>query len=151
MTTNETAVWQRIETWIVSLVAVFTSAAAYVMDWNVTHIYNSAWPAHAKFHNGQTMSMGLLLGISALVYLWHNADASGRFATAVLLAALYWVTQASAILYPGAATIDPEFKATSVWQVAGFPVQILVDIAALSLLGLAVFIRSRRVRTLAPR
>ena len=63
---------RRPETWLVSLVALFTSCAAYVMDWNVTHIYNPNWPPHAKFHNGQTMSMGLLLGLLGLWFVWRR-------------------------------------------------------------------------------
>ena len=138
------SVARRPETWLVSLVALFTSCVAYVMDWNITHIYNPAWPPHAKFHNGQTMSMGLLLGLLGLWFVWRRPDEPGRFTAALLFTGLYRVTQASATPYPGAATIDPQFRATAVWQVGGIPVQILVDIVALALLGFAAMIHARR-------
>ena len=134
----------RVETWIVSVVALFTATAAYVMDWNATHIYNPLWPPHAKFHNGQTMSMGLLLGLLALWFVWRRPGDGARFRIALIFAALYWVTQASAVLYPGTATIDPEFKATMAWEVAGVPIQLLVDATMLALLGTALALRVRR-------
>jgi hypothetical protein len=93
----------------VSLVACFTTFAAYMADWNETHIYNPRWPAHAKFHNGQTMSMGLALGLSSLYYLYRPQYNKDSVFTAALLPSIYFVTQASAILYPGSAWIDPEF------------------------------------------
>ena len=113
-----------LETWLVTAVALFTSVSAYVMDWNVTHIYNPRWPPHAKFHNAQTMSMALLLGVLALLLLWRPGNHEPfRFRVALTFAGLYWVTQASATLYPGTATIDPEFKSRMAWQWAGAPIQ----------------------------
>ncbi len=41
-------------------------------DWNATHIYNPLWPPHAKFHNAQTMTIAVLLGVSGLVFLWRR-------------------------------------------------------------------------------
>ncbi|KAJ6507093.1 hypothetical protein C8R45DRAFT_817122 [Mycena sanguinolenta] len=96
---------------LISLVALATSTGCYMADWNETHIYNPTWPPHVKFHNGQTMSMGALLGICTLWYLWVPIDIEAgahakdkiplvarceaklaRLRTAVLFGALYWVT-----------------------------------------------------------
>ncbi|KAK8207139.1 hypothetical protein IWZ01DRAFT_355202 [Phyllosticta capitalensis] len=57
---------------LLTLVALMTSTACYIADWNESHIYNHTWPGHAKFHNGQTMSMGLLLGVAALYYIYRE-------------------------------------------------------------------------------
>lgn len=75
------------------------------LDWNETHIYNPNWPGHARFHNGQTMSMGVCLGIGTL---WKTFLANNdRLLTASVFASMYYVTQASAIFYPGSTAYDP--------------------------------------------
>jgi len=47
---------------IFTAIGVSLPLAAHAADMNRTHIYNPRWPRHAKFHNGQTLSMSLLLG-----------------------------------------------------------------------------------------
>jgi hypothetical protein len=112
-------------------VSLVTSAGPYIFDWNETHIYNTLWMPHCKFHNGQTMSMGLLLGVLTIWYTFRSVpyptavnesqgDSKAALTacllnqkrredinTAAILAALYWVTQGSAIFYPGSRMIDP--------------------------------------------
>ncbi|MCJ1471777.1 hypothetical protein MMC13_000418 [Lambiella insularis] len=81
-------------------------------DFNETHVLNPRWPPHARFHNGQTMSLGLLLGAASLYYAYRPVPAAAKadsLFTAALLASLYWVAGLSAILYPGTAWVDPEF------------------------------------------
>ncbi|EXJ60963.1 hypothetical protein A1O7_05116 [Cladophialophora yegresii CBS 114405] len=115
-----------------TLVSLNTMLSPYLADWNVTHVKNPNWPPHARFHNGQTMSMGLCLGVLTAYFTWRpafsitrssGARAAGADAgddgtgmteresvtIAALLGALYWVTALSAILYPGTAWVDPEF------------------------------------------
>jgi hypothetical protein len=97
---------------LLTFVALFTSTSAFIADWNETHIYNTRWPPHAKFHNGQTMSMGFSLGAIALYYLWRPLKAESakdNLNTVMIFASLYWVTQLSAILFPGTMFRDPEF------------------------------------------
>ncbi|KAI0744098.1 hypothetical protein C8Q80DRAFT_1184964 [Daedaleopsis nitida] len=112
---------------VLTIVALVTSFGGYIADWNDSHIYNPIWTGHAKFHNGQTMSMGLLLGFTALWYLYasstatapahaktlsaeakatRKAAAKANLRTAVLLDSLYWITQASAYFYPGVTAFD---------------------------------------------
>jgi hypothetical protein len=83
---------------------------------NETHIYNPSWPPHAKFHNGQTMSMGAGLAAMALWQLWraHDSPAAARQAldAASLAASMYWLTATSALAYPGAKAVDPPGTAT---------------------------------------
>jgi uncharacterized membrane protein len=63
--------------------------------------------------NGQTMSMGLCLGLLTAYYTWRGkptleVERSDIF-TAGILGGLYWITGLSAILYPNTLFIDPEF------------------------------------------
>ncbi|MFE1174396.1 DUF6640 family protein [Streptomyces sp. NPDC058773] len=120
---------------MLSLVAVFTGVSPYVADWNATHVLNPLWPAHARFHNGQTMAMGTLLALATLYFVWRRrGDADSSLRAAVVLAGLYWVSQAAAILYPGAAYFDPQFDKPGMY-VAGLPVQAVIEIAALALIA----------------
>jgi hypothetical protein len=121
---------------LVSLVAVVTIVSPYIADWNATHIYNPRWPPHAKFHNAQTMLMGVALGACALLFTWREGrDARTRFHAALLFAGLYWVTQMGSIAFPGTAFADPERAGTGL--VLGVPGQVVAGTVLLVLLGVA--------------
>lgn len=109
-----------------SVLATFTAAGGYLADWNETHVFNPRWPPHAKFHNGQTMSTGLGLGLLTAYYTWRPASSTSNVIdnlfTATLLGSLYWVTQLSAILYPGSDWCDEEFRHLGTPQKRGAPV-----------------------------
>ncbi|KAF4631638.1 hypothetical protein G7Y89_g6501 [Cudoniella acicularis] len=112
-----------------TLSAAASMLGPYIADFNETHVLNPRWPPHARFHNGQTMSMGLCLGLATLYYTWHfkfspnntlysNNDREKEremekerqnLTTAAVFGTLYWVTGLSAILYPGSLGTDPEF------------------------------------------
>ncbi len=124
-----------------TLVGLVTCAGAYLADWNETHIYNPRWPPHAKFHNGQTMSMGLALGIATLYYLWrplNGETAENNLHTVVVFASLYWITQLSAILYPGTMFADPEFGETFV--------QVYLFVVLSTLIGVGYMFEKRRIK-----
>jgi hypothetical protein len=130
----------RIGLGLLTLVALFTAISPYLADWNVTHIYNPRWPPHAKFHNGQTMAMAVLLGLSTLVFAWRKAgDRRTNVLAALGFAGLYWVSQLAANLYPGVGWTDPEFlkAGESLHQVA--PQQVL-DLVLFAILGLTAWL-----------
>lgn len=121
---------------LLSLVSIVTSTACYVADYNETHVFNKNWPPHAKFHNGQTMSMGLLLGIVTAYFTWRHklrpalygsvTSQKDSIFTAAIVGSLYWITGLSAILYPGTTWIDPEFLTHDFdGKIAGLPGQFL--------------------------
>ncbi|ORY09421.1 hypothetical protein BCR34DRAFT_487196 [Clohesyomyces aquaticus] len=101
---------------LMSLIALVTIIGPYLADWSKTHVLNPNWPPHARFHNGQTMTTGALLGLLSLYYL-HSPAASHSPALhplsalnhALLFLHLYYVPALSGILYPGADWMDPEF------------------------------------------
>ncbi|KFY43981.1 hypothetical protein V495_03680 [Pseudogymnoascus sp. VKM F-4514 (FW-929)] len=121
---------------LLTVSAVGQILGPFIADFNHTHVLNPLWPGHARFHNGQTMSMGLGLGLCTIYYTyrarlgakpsgaqetsdsaerkWNAALASREkerddLFTAALFGSLYWITGFSAILYPGSLGVDIEF------------------------------------------
>ncbi|KAI9690715.1 MAG: hypothetical protein M1820_009891 [Bogoriella megaspora] len=106
---------------LLTLLALLQPFGAFTADFNHTHIYNPLWPPHAKFHTGQTMSLSLYLCLFSQYLLWRRSPFSFPSKTSeqninfaldqlniVLgLNAAYFVTQATAILFPEAAALDP--------------------------------------------
>ncbi|MEB8336849.1 DUF6640 family protein [Streptomyces endophyticus] len=124
---------------LLTLTSLSTMCGAYIADWNDTHIHNPNWPPHAKFHNAQTMSTGAALGAIGLWAVWNRGagTADQRLKLATGAASLYWITQLSAIAYPGTAFMDPPKKGAPQAVVAG---------ASLALNGLAYALERRRLR-----
>ncbi|EFY97731.1 hypothetical protein X797_002933 [Metarhizium robertsii] len=91
---------------------VIFASLAYVADWNETHIYNPRWPPHAKFHNGQSMSFGVLSALTTIYLLGRRSPNATAAKDSVFIAAIVGsLTTAaglSAALYPGTAWADPE-------------------------------------------
>jgi uncharacterized protein DUF6640 len=124
-----------ISRWTVTLVALVTIVSPFIADWNSTHVYNPHWSAHAKFHDGQTLFLGALLGALALWCLWRRrGEELTQIGEAAVLASLYWISQALAILTLGAAFFDPEVR-DKVPIVAGIRLnQAMLDAVILALL-----------------
>jgi hypothetical protein len=77
---------------IFTVIGVTLPIAAHLADMNRTHIYNPHWPPHAKFHNGQTLSMSLLLGGLTIFLAWWSSNnvpvmvaASADYALVILI------------------------------------------------------------------
>lgn len=105
-----------IAKWLVAFVAVF-NFGGLVADGLVPatarqHIWNPLWPPHAKFHNGQTMTMGIFSGALALAILFGARPLTlPLFLIAAAVAANYFLAMAFAPAFPGADWSDPEFAA----------------------------------------
>jgi hypothetical protein len=127
---------------LISASAVFGGVGPYLADWNETHIYNPTWPPHAKFHNAQTMSLGAGLAGATLLQLWRPARTTAATKAALdgaaVSAALYWVTQISALAYPGDRAVDPPGRAT-------FP-QAVIALPSLALVWWGYALERRRLR-----
>ena len=130
----------RAGAWIITLVALITIIGPFAADWSSTHLFNPRWTPHAKFHNAQTMLLGLGLGASALWFVWRQSgDAKTNLLAAAVFAALYWITQAGSIVFPGTALFDPEFAPNS-----ALPVQVIMDVFILGVLAFGCYLESRR-------
>lgn len=96
-----------------TLSALSQAFGPFIADFNETHVLNPRWPPHARFHNGQTMSMGVALALATLYYTYRSvptkAAAVDSLNAAALFGSLYYVTGLSAILYPGSKGMDSEF------------------------------------------
>ena len=133
-------------TLLITLVALWAAGGSYIFDWNSTHIYNPQWPPHAKFHNAQTMLLGTCLGLSSLYMLWLNkGDLLSSVRVSAILASLYWLTQAGAILFPGTALTDPEFS-----HPGEPPHQMIVDVVMLLMLTTGYLFTVRRFKRQQP-
>ena len=140
-----------ISTALISLLALFTAISPFLADFNATHVYNSAWPGHARFHNGQTMTLGLLSGLLSFYFLWvkRTSTALENLKVACLFAALYWLAMAPAILYPGATLSDPALGGRPPDYVFGFAfTQLHID--AIIFLLLLLCYRAEANRLAAP-
>jgi hypothetical protein len=125
---------------ILTVTSAWSAVGSYLFDWNETHIHNPAWPEHAKFHNGQTMSMGVVLGATGLNALWRGTWSRDRLNLATGAASAYWLTQLSAVAYPGTALTD----GPGAHRVRG--PQTVVASTALALNALAYALERRRLR-----
>ncbi|MEP7187249.1 MAG: DUF6640 family protein [Rhodanobacter sp.] len=125
---------------ILSVIAIVTIVSPFLADWNASHIYNPLWTPHAKFHNAQTMSMAVLLGIAALVFTWWKRGGTrGTFVAAFLFTSFYWVSQALAFLFPGVAWTDPNLLKVG-QTLTQFPIQLKGDLVLFVVLTLAAWL-----------
>ena len=131
-----------IARYLIAFVAVFNFggliADAVVPVTARQHLFNPHWPPHAKFHNAQTMLMGIVSGTLSLVILFDTPSLTlPVFLLAAAIAANYFVTMALAPLFPGTAWTDPEF-ASSTPHPLGLAPQQLVSYIICGLVILAI-------------
>lgn len=98
---------------LIALANLSYAFGAFMADYSSTHIYNPRWPPHAKFHNGQTMTLSIFLSCTALSFLYKSAMTSGLAAKeslwwAAVIGSFYCGAGLCAILYPGTAWVDPD-------------------------------------------
>ena len=128
--------------WLVAFVSAGTGIGAlcvdYLMSTGRQHIRNPRWPPHAKFHNGQTIMMGLIQGVLALGLLFEPSRLTlGRLLLAAIISSVYWLALFGARLFPGTAWTDPEFEAET-RKPLGFHLQQILGLALLTILAAAI-------------
>ena len=131
-----------IARYLIAFVAVFNFggllADALVPATARQHLFNPHWPPHAKFHNAQTMLMGVVGGtLSLIILVGRSALPLPVFLVAAAVAANYFVAMALAPLFPGTAWMDPEF-ASGTPRPLGLAPQELVSYAVCGIVVVAV-------------
>jgi hypothetical protein len=125
-------------------VSLYLVVGAHIADYSRTHLLDPRWPPHAKFHDGQTLMFSIFLCVLTIFFAARKTqDKSITLIATTSLAALYWVTQALAIVYPGTAFVDPEFNTPSAYLL-GFPAQVVIDVIALCLISVASYLAARK-------
>lgn len=133
-----------ISRYIIAAVAMFNYgglvADALVPSSARQHLFNPKWPPHAKFHNGQTVVMGIIGGSLSLAILFGSRPLTRpSFLIAAAIAANYFVAMAFAPVFPGTAWSDPEFAADLRRPLGLYPQQ-LVSYALCGLVLIAVIV-----------
>ena len=129
--------------WLVAFVAFVTAIGGLMADYFIPssgaqHINNPRWPPHAKFHNAQSILMGLTLGLLAIAILFqHSSLSRSGLLMAAFVASIYWLCIFAAPIFPGTAFVDPEF-ATATPRPMGLPGQLFIGFILVGMLLAAV-------------
>ena len=134
----------QIARWLVAF-ACLLGVGGFIADFLVwetarQHMKNPAWPQHAKFHNAQTMLMGIGLGLigDVILFAFRPLTLSGLL-LASGAASLYWISMVLAPLFPDTAWSDPEFRASTPRPLGLYPQQLL-GYAVIAVLLIAVLL-----------
>lgn len=99
---------QRIGRVLLSLAAIVTAIGTVVADMNPSHVFNPAWPPHARFHGAQLVVIAILLAVIALWLLWRPASAPAHhLRLAALMTAVFWAAFFPAMAVPGTLLLYP--------------------------------------------
>ncbi len=125
--------------WLVAFVAFVTAIGGLMADYFIPssgaqHIKNPRWPPHAKFHNAQSILMGLTLGALSIGLLFQRPHLTeSRLLLSAVLASIYWLCIFAAPVFPGTAFSDPEFAAGNPSPM-GVPAQLFIGFVPVGIL-----------------
>lgn len=116
----------QISKYIVAIVAVYAGVGGLLFDAVIPatsrqHLWNPARSPRAKFHNGQTMLMGLSNAVITLLLLYALPLTFQTFLIAAAIGASF-ACMLIAPIFPSTAWNDPEFEADNP-RPFGVPIQ----------------------------
>jgi hypothetical protein len=128
---------------IYALTAIFMALTSHLADYNESHLFNPDWPPHAKFHDGMTLSLSILLGLMTILFTWRK---TGERLSAVIAASgfegVFCICFFTAALYPNA-SYNSHPEATETLPL-GIPPQLYICFTMLALIALASWLALRR-------
>jgi len=129
---------------VLTIPLVATVLAPIFADWNDTHVFNTHWTGHARFHGVVGTSAAIAWALVGLWALWRESpDRRMADTIAALGPILYWGFFFLALAVPGTAFEDPGHILTRVFGL----VPINVFVASVNVLTAAVgFFLLRRAR-----
>jgi len=104
-----------------------TCGLCHLGNCQAAHEESGLWPPHAKFHNAQTILLGLGLGILTVILAYRPTSFSfPRLIEASCAASLYWLSMPFLPpLFPGTTWVDPEFRSSTPRPIGMNPQQLL--------------------------
>lgn len=124
--------WGRL---LLSVAIISVAMAPLTADLNETHIFNDAWPPHARFHTAVVLFTSSGLSLIGLWLLWRKtSDLRTHLFLAMLIPVLCWGSFFPALLIPGTRVEDVSGELP---RVAGLPLNLFVALmfVLLSVLG----------------
>src|SRR5262245_315602 len=77
---------------LLTVLCAFVAISGVVVDFTTTHIYNPAWPPHARFHGYLSIARTVLIMLAVVALTWGPVRARARFGSGVLaLLLLGWI------------------------------------------------------------
>jgi len=113
--------WGRL---LLSVAIISVAMAPLTADLNESHIFNDAWPPHARFHTTVLLFLSAGPSLIALWLLWRKtSEFRTHVFVAMLVPVLSWGSFFLALLVPGTAAEDVPGELPSV---VGLPVNLFV-------------------------
>lgn len=132
---------------LIGVVAVATGLIPLLVDTNPTHLFNSLWAPHARYHGALQIWSWLVSGALALwlVLTAHGADAALRMRVAALLPSASWAGFFVALAIPGTSPWPDGFP-----QPAPLPGNVYMAGVMMTLSGVGFWLDSRARARSAP-
>ncbi len=136
----------KISRLVLSGAAIGTIVGTGIADLNRTHVFNPAWPPHARFHAGAGWGTVAGTQLLSLWLLWRPADNPARrelaIQTAALLTTIAWTPFYAALAVPGTAVEDEPGHLPGV---AGIPLNLLPAALVPAISGVGYLLHRRGV------
>ncbi|MCE7010953.1 hypothetical protein LWC34_50345 [Kibdelosporangium philippinense] len=106
---------------ILTVTLVATMLGPTVIDFNESHVFNPAWPPHARFHTVELLAVGIGMALVGLWLLWRRSF----FQVAAAVPVVVWGAFFVPLFVPG--TSYEEYPGESA-RLAGIPMNLFMAV-----------------------